>query len=88
MIDPQTILTLSQEIIDALGLDDSAREAIAAELASCSNERLMEMTKHLGGFYKNVTQTANSINGQIVRDRNIANEEAERADVSNSLSFV
>ncbi|MFZ4461036.1 MAG: hypothetical protein ACOYN2_00345 [Patescibacteria group bacterium] len=47
MIDPQTILTLSQEIIDALGLDDSAREAITAELATCSNERLIDMTQLL-----------------------------------------
>lgn len=88
MIDPQTILTLSQEIIDALGLDDSAREAIAAELATCSNERLMEMTQSLGSFYKNVTQTANSVNGLIIRDRNIAHEEAERTDISNTLSFL
>lgn len=88
MIDPQTILTLSQEIIDALGLDDSAREAITAELATCSNERLIDMTQLLWGFYKSVAQTANSVNGLIIRDRNIAREEAERTDISSTLSFL
>ncbi len=88
MIDPQTLLALSQEIVDALELDVSAREGIAAELATCTNEELMYVAESLSTYYNHVTLTANSVSSQFLSDKNEALENNERADVSNSLLFL
>jgi hypothetical protein len=87
MIDPQTIIALSQEIIDALGLDESAKASITEELSTCSLERLMDMTKALESYHKGVALTANQISGQVIRDGNEAREQEERNEFDTNLSL-